>query len=348
MRGPNEGRHMEGRKLQIAGGSTYMISLPPGWVKGHDLKPGDTLFVDPGTNGSVVVSVSAPAAATRHKIFLETVDGSPDHLLRKLIGAYIAGFGVIETRFPPARSAECRRVAREFCRLVTGAEVIDESGTSLVIQDVTDPSELSPVRCVRRMHMVVRAMVEDAFRSLREGDTVLANEVMARSADVDRLSWMVAKRHRPGGAERKGSGLAGGAPDYRLVAKLLERTGDHAVRIAHFATVLGERAHGDARLVEELQAAGESALTILDRSVRAFLAGDLELANEAIDARERHLALMEEISHRVASKKGSEVMAWGSVLVSLERTAENAADIAEQAIHAALLTESAAPTPVRA
>jgi phosphate uptake regulator len=37
---------MEGRKLQLAGKSTFLVSLPKRWVTSAGLKAGDTLFVD--------------------------------------------------------------------------------------------------------------------------------------------------------------------------------------------------------------------------------------------------------------------------------------------------------------
>ncbi len=46
---------MEGRKLQLAGKSTYLVSLPKRWVIHAGLKAGDTLFVETETDGSVSV-----------------------------------------------------------------------------------------------------------------------------------------------------------------------------------------------------------------------------------------------------------------------------------------------------
>src|SRR5215472_14037495 len=114
---------MEGRKLQLAGGSTYLVSLPKRWVQGAGLKPGDTLFVHTEADGSVSVRHHVEERApVRRKIFDERGEETRDHLLRKLIGAYVSGFGLIEIRFPPQKGPFVRRVAREFCRLVIGPE----------------------------------------------------------------------------------------------------------------------------------------------------------------------------------------------------------------------------------
>src|SRR5580658_3295126 len=186
---------MEGRKLQLAGGSTYLVSLPKRWVTNAGLKAGDTLFVETESDGTVSVRPRpGDKPTTRNKIFTEKGVEAREHLLRKLIGAYISGFGLIEVRFPPDRGPFVRRVAREFCRLVIGPEVIEESRNSLVIQDLSDASELSSEKCLRRMHLTVRAMLDDAIMALKKSDGALSHDVVLRDQDVDRLYWMVAKQ----------------------------------------------------------------------------------------------------------------------------------------------------------
>jgi phosphate uptake regulator len=333
---------MEGRKLQLAGGSTYLVSLPKRWVLNAGLKAGDMLFVDTASDGTVSVRPhAAEKPAARRKIFEEKGEEERDHLLRKLIGAYISGFGVIEVRYPPDRGPFVRRVAREFCRLVIGPEVIEESRNSLVIQDLSDPSELSSEKCLRRMHLTVRAMVEDSIAALKKSDAGLARDVALRDQDVDRLYWMVAKQYHLSSVVpiATNNGFDQRAiHGYQLVGKLLERIGDHAQRIAMTYPILGEGKTLDPKLIKDFEEAATSAVAILDQSFNALISGDIDAANEAIDARTQHEKLMNALSHRVATRKGEELLALGTIVNSLGRTARYAADIAEQAINLAVLT----------
>ncbi|MCI4330814.1 MAG: phosphate uptake regulator PhoU [Thermoplasmata archaeon] len=332
---------MEGRKLQLAGGSTYVVSLPKRWVTNAGLKAGDTLFLETPADGAVVVRhhvVDKPAV--RRKVFHEKGEEAREHLLRKLIGAYVSGFGLIEVRFPSERGPFVRRVAREFCRLVIGPEVIEESRGSLVIQDLSDATELSAEKCLRRMHLTVRAMLEDAILALKTSTSALAHDVAQRDQDVDRLYWMVAKQYHltqtssNAGADRSAY-LAGHS--YRLVAKLLERIGDHAERIAGTFSILTTGKAIDPKLTKDLDEATASAVAILDKAFTALLQGDVDGANDAIDDRAEHQRLIDALSHRVATRKGEELLALGTVVDSLGRTASYAADIAEQAIDLAVL-----------
>lgn len=336
---------MEGRKLQLAGGSTFLVSLPKRWVTTAGLKAGDTLFLETETDGSVSVRHrSEEKAEVRRKIFEEKGEEARDHLLRKLIGAYISGFGLIEVRFPPARGPFVRRVAREFCRLVIGPEVIEESRNAIVIQDLSDASELNSEKCLRRMHLIVRAMLEDAILALKTSGAALAHDVAQRDQDVDRLYWMVAKQYHLAHTSPSGGSAwspTAGIHSHRLVAKLLERIGDHAERIAGTYSTITEGKALDPKLTKELEEASRSAVEILDKAFNSMITGDIDMANEAIDARSHHQKLIDSLSHRVSTRKGEELLALGTVVDSLGRTASYAADIAEQAINLAVLSEPA-------
>ena len=334
---------MEGRKLQLAGGSTYLVSLPKRWVQTAGLKAGDTVFLETETDGSVSVRPRiAENLEVRRKIFDEHVEGSRDHLLRKLLGAYVSGFGLIEIRFPPSNASFARRVAREFCHLVIGPEVIEESKNALVIQDLSDPSDLSVDKCLRRMQLTVRAMVEDSVTSLRSSDGSLARDVDLRGQDVDRLYWMVAKQYHlvqfhplqsvPNGSAQPVTG-------YLLIAKLLERIGKHAERIARTFPVLAEGKSIEPKLSKEIDEARGSMIALLDKSFNALVTKNITAANEAIDSRHAHQKLIDSLSHRVATRKGEELLALGVVVDSLGRAAGHAEEIAEQAIDIAVMTD---------
>jgi len=334
---------MEGRKLQLAGGSTYLVSLPKRWVQTAGLKAGDTVFIDAEKDGSVSIRPRvSDNVEVRRKVFEEHTEGTRDHLLRKLLGAYVSGFGLIEIRFPPANASFTRRVAREFCHLVIGPEVIEENKGSLVIQDLSDASDLSVEKCLRRMHLTVRAMLEDAVTSLRTSEPTLARDVDLRGQDVDRLYWMVAKQYHlvqfhP--LQSVPNGSAHPVTGYLLIAKLLERIGKHAERIAGTFPTLAENTALDPKLVKDIDEARGSVIALLDKSFNALVTKDIGVANEAIDARQSHQKLVDALSHRVATKKGEELLALGIVVDSLGRAAGYAAEIAEQAIDIAVMTD---------
>src|SRR4030067_482803 len=217
---------MEGRKLQLAGGSTFVVSLPKPWSLATGLKAGDTVLLEALADGSMsVMPRPAEKPAARRKVFEMKGEETRDHLLRKLIGAYISGFGLIEVRCRPETAPFVRRVAREFCRMAIGPEIIEETRTSLVMQDLSDPAELSPEKCLRRMYMTVRAMLEDAVLTLKTRDEALAKDVAQRDQEVDRLYWLVAKQDHlapPAPPRSAGASTRAGTHTQRPGAKRIE------------------------------------------------------------------------------------------------------------------------------
>src|SRR3990170_509476 len=326
---------MEARKLQKTGGSTFTLSLPKRWVQEARLKVGDAVFVDALSDGTLSLRPRPATAASPRPKVIESTPGEPrDHLLRKLIGAYVSGYDAIEVRFKPEAAPAVRRVAREFSRMVIGPEVLEESRTSLVLQDLSNPAEMSAEKSLRRMYMTTRAMHEDALEAVRTRDETLARDVEQRDEDVDRLYWMVAKQyslaHLAGGVTAA-DWRRTGVHNYRLVAKLLERVGDHAERIALAAVSLKDDL--DARLLKDLQAASAAALGILDDAFRALMARDLDAANAAVDRGAGLQRMVDNLTHRVAARRGEELLALGAIADSIHRTGSYATDVAEIAIN---------------
>jgi len=185
-------------------------------------------------------------------------------------------------------------------------------------------------------------MVEDSISALKKSDGALAHDVALRDQDVDRLYWMVAKQYHLSNTVpvSNGNGFDQRAiHGYQLVGKLLERIGDHAQRIAMTYPVLAEGKTLDPKLIKDFEEAATSAVTILDGAFNALITGNIDAANEAIDARGHHQKLIDALSHRVSNRKGEELLAFGTVVNSLGRCASYGADIAEQAINLAVLMD---------
>src|SRR2546427_12319402 len=126
---------MEGRKLQLTGGLTYVVSLPKHWVVDAGLKAGDTVFLETEPEGSVSIRPRpAEKPQLRRRIFEEKGEERRDHLLRKLIGAYIGGFNYVEIRFRPEMGPVVRRVGGGFGRRVVRPAGIEGPRAPAVVQ----------------------------------------------------------------------------------------------------------------------------------------------------------------------------------------------------------------------
>ena len=329
----------ETRRIQKTGGSTYTISLPKRWIKDVGLDKGDELILTVGSEGSL--SVRPSSLKVSEKISREisvTPETNPRTLLRQLIGVYITGHDVIKIQSSTKLPLEIRRVVQDFARRVIGPEIIEESSTVIVVQDVADHTDLAMRKVVRRMHLMARNMFEEALRALRDSDASLAGEVIARDDEVDRLYWFVEKQHSTIGRNVSFAtkmSISWLEADVMLsTAKSIERIADHASRIAHHVK-LAKTVKADATAISEIEDLGSNAIKVFDESIEALFRKDSIAANECI---EKSTKLQDKTSRFVEgmmSKRGKTAIYLAFAAESIDRACGYSSDIAETVINLA-------------
>jgi phosphate uptake regulator len=329
-----------GRRIQKTGGSTFIVSLPKNWVLARGLKAGDILFFTPRADGSVTVFPEAAAGTEAEKRIVEVSNSADaDHLFRRLVAEYIAGYPLLEVRTPGRMSAKTREVVRNFAQKMIGPEILEETSESVILQDVVGPNPLPIPSVIRRMHQMVRAMQSDAMAAFRARDTSIAKDVVERDWEVDRLHWFLEKQVTT--ALRDARILATldltlpECSTYLLASRVLERIADHAVRIAETVSILGKERTPE-KLGVELDRMSASAAATLSDALDCLDSRDIDKANAVIDVAKELTRLRERMLQEIASKQGRLAVGLAYVLESLERSAFYASDLAEIAIDRAV------------
>lgn len=325
------------RKIQKTGGSTFIVSLPKKWVTKSGLREGQPVSIAEGPDGALTLHPRPHERRARRKKQLRISDDEPPaHLLRRLIGVYLAGYSVIELDAQKRINPATRKAARDFTRLVMGPEIIEETGTAMVLQDISDATELPLDKALRRMYLVVRAMHDDAISALKESNAALADDVISRDSEMDKLYWMIAKQHNMVISDSALSQRLGTDPwkslNYKLAAKILERMGDHTERIAQEVKDMGPGGV-DARLASDIAAASVQALDVLDKAVESLFKEDVGLANLTIDMGERLKGTCQALVGRVQKSRGPPSIHLVGIIESIRRFGLYGADIAEIAIN---------------
>ena len=327
----------ETRRIQKTGGSTFLVSLPKKWVVDSGLKKGDQVVLTSSGDGSLSIGPNVHTESTKLVKRLDVShDTDPKALLRQLVGTYVTGHDIIEIRSKTRISPEIRQTIQDFARRVIGPEIIEESSSLIVLQDVADHTDLAMRKVVHRMHLMARNMLSDSMEAARNLDAERAKEVILRDDEVDRLYWFVEKQHAMIGrnlsfaARMKTTSLES---DVMLsAAKSLERIADHATRIAHSVGLLG-KSKIESATVEELERLGAQAISILDGSIDALFKKDPILANKCIertvDLRDGTNAFLRETMKR----RGNVAVGLAFAAESIERTGGYSSDIAEIAIN---------------
>lgn len=330
----------------MTGGSSFVVTLPKEWVTDLRIKKNDPVGLIVQPDGTLVVTKKI--ADEPHQRIKEIDTGhisDPAFLFRTLIGAYITGFTAIritsKTRFAPF----VRTVVRDFTQMTIGQEVIEETETQITVKDLLNPAEMPFDNTLRRMLVIVKTMHADAIAALETRNHALVEDVISRDSDADRLNWLIARQTN---MIMQNTGLSrkmGISPDkalyYHLIVRILERIGDHAVRIAENARPVLD-ADIDKKLMTSLRKASLLSLEIVDRSLASFFSGELRQAHKNIESLSSLESICGDISNMALRQETPVAISVSYIAESIRRTGEYAADISENVINYVIQSESAA------
>lgn len=324
--------HIETRKVQKTGGSSYIISLPKVWIDKHGVENHDTLGILSQPDGNLLIT---PQIDTEKMIKIKEIivdDYKEDnYLFRILIGVYIMGFSKIIIKSSRKFEPFIRDCITNFTQIAIGPEIVEESSNIITIKDLLNPTEMPFEKTIKRMYILVHDMHEDAIRAFETGDTELAKEVIKRDNDVDRLLWLIGRQSHVVLrdiilCQKMGITLEQ-ASHYHSMSKFLERIGDHAVRIAK-NFILIDYKKIDKDLIKDILKASKISLDLLDKSLDAWLQKSIMLANENIESIKDLIANTEKITFNTTISAELSI-AIGYIIESIRRTGEYAGDISE-------------------
>ncbi|NMC61385.1 MAG: phosphate uptake regulator PhoU [Candidatus Methanofastidiosa archaeon] len=330
---------MEIRKVQITGGSSYVITLPKDWIRSLNIKKNDSLGLLVQKDGTLLIT---PDKVTEKKRKLKefTVDSSTDktYLFRLLVGAYVMGYSDIAIKSNELMPPQIRESIRMFTQIAIGPEIVDEEKNLFVIKDLLSPMEMPFEKTVKRMYSLVENMHKDAIKSLKTNSKELAENVISRDFEVDRLYWLVTHQYNVILTDimlSKKMGLSQEeASYYFLLSRILERIGDHASILAE--NVLKAINKLPPNIIEEIESASNMALDIFSKSIESHFKKNIKTANENIDVVEKLVEKCEIINNK-ALNLGTEAVPIVYMIESIRRTGEYSGDISELTINYLIL-----------
>ena len=328
---------MEIRKVQVTGGSSFVISLPKTWIKNLKIKKNDPLGLIEQTDNTLLITtkISGQHAESMKEFDVDNYNQA-DFLFRSLISAYIAGFDVIKITSRRRLPIFARTVVRKFTEMTIGQEVIEETNNLIIIKDLLNPVEMPFNSTIRRMYVISKNMFEDSVRALNNGFEMDVEDLTLRDNDVDRLHWLIARQCniilKNINLAEKMDITTGMIINYFLISKIIERIGDHSVNIINNIQNLKNK-NLDPRLLKMLTAASELAVEIFDNSVESLFKKKIRLSNECIEKVPKLVELCEKIKTQVLTQKGLTAISLGYIVESIERIGEYAADISESVMN---------------
>ncbi len=334
---------MEIRRVQMTGGSSYVITLPKDWVESLQIKKNDPLGVLVQSDGTLLVTKNISGDQIQRMKELEVDQNTdPDYFLRLLIGIYIAGYNTIQINAKDRVPGHIRMKLREFSNMVIGPEFVEETDQSIVLKDLLNPLEMPFENSLKRMFVIAKGMHYDAIDSLISHNGDLAQDVIDRDCDVDRLFWLIARQtnmimHNIHLSRKMNTTVAEMLPHFQ-VARIIERVSDHAVRIARNAMKVNPSDIGEP-ILTQLKKASDDAIVTFEKSIEAFFTHDLKKANKTIVSIHKLEEIYLTINDEVLRLQTPVAVPIRNITDSIRRAGEYSADIAENVINYEMMLE---------
>ena len=331
------------RKVQLTGGSTYVVSLPKNWARAAGIKPGDYVQLIPQSDMSLLI---VPGEEGEKEGLSEIlIDASlaetPEDVAREFIACYLVGYDIIRLRLG-RKAAEYRTYIKHMMRRkLVGVEIIDEAANYITTRCLLGYIGFPVKDALSRMHIMALSMHKDAITALRERDPSLAHDVMQRDDEVDRLYFFVVRQLKMATQKRfiiKEIGLTSlrDCLGYRLVAKSIERIADHATKMAQTIPIMEYQSIPD-DIIAPITSMSTLSVETCQNAMKALYQLSIKKANQTIaeiaqitELEEKAIKLILETKLHITTVIGLRL-----ILESIRRAAEYGADIAEIAINLA-------------
>ena len=328
----------ETRKIQFTGKSSYIVSLPKQWIIDLGLKQGDQVRMI--RKGSSTLQIYPPKFQTKDIqkedaiIEIKANEDSPS-IIRKLISLYFLGFKTIHVKPKEGQLKPIQRTSVKDAvkRMLIGSEIISDSSSGITIQVLVNLLELSVDGAFKRMIHLAKSMLEDAILALKEENLELAQEVINTDDEVDRFGFYIIRQlkiaiQNEHMLKMMGFENARICLGYRLVVKNIERTGDHASKIAQ--DLLEFKKGMKKEVFSKVQEMNKFAVSVLDDACLALFKEDYFQAEETIK-KSSEISNYEKkvLDSSKYLKDNQEIYRVRRITENIRRIAEYASDIAE-------------------
>jgi phosphate uptake regulator len=327
----------ETRKLQVTGGSTYVLSLPKRWVTQNGLKKGSSLLVRQEENGLLTVLPPdiGKTEKTEEALIKVSQEDNSEAVIRKTVATYLLGYNIIHIRAKDRKEilSTQRNAIKTFARnMLVGTEIVTDTSTDLTLQVLLSYPELSVPSALRRMSIITASMHKDAITALKNLDYQLASDVRATDYEVNRFHLYIIRQlkmaiQNPRIITEIGLKTPKDCLGYRVITKMVERTADHATNIAKNVLLLKKQL--DDEFLNAIQEMNQVAISSFEASIESLFRLDFDLAESIIAKANKIVSLEKKALLSSKETDTEEASNIRLVIESVRRIAEYSMDIAE-------------------
>ncbi len=282
---------MEVRKLQLIGGSSYMISLPKDWIRSNELKQGDEILLQISENSITVYPKKFIEDLRVTRVKVDKIPRLDEKFIRRYIFAlYIQGIDEIVIEDKNVNARVISKIS-EIVKQLIGMEIIDASEGRIVLKCLAT-TDFDFYGVIKRMTQIISSMLSTIHECLKLGDLEGLKELSNLENDSDRLYLLaIRQEHRlvkelstPNKWDELKLILG-----VRTVAKLLEEIADS---LNEFSEQVSSSYSKFENIILDLRKAFENVS-------KAYITSDMELSEDSIE-------LLENIEEKILKEMKNE------------------------------------------
>ncbi|UCE29870.1 MAG: phosphate uptake regulator PhoU [Candidatus Bathyarchaeota archaeon] len=319
---------MDLRKVQRTSGGTFFVCVPKEWAERSGLQRSSVVAISEMADGRLCINPKYYVAQIPRVAIIRP---SP-FLDREIVGKYLLGCDVIRVEGKARINSVNRDCVKQVSSRLVGLEIVEEDYSKIVMRCLLEPSTFPPRKILRREYSIASGMHRDAVTALVEGDEHLAENVIARDNEVNRLYFLLVRCLRtvvqdPSLSEKL-EVLPIDCLDYRLTASLVESIGDYSVQIAGKATRLKGTKLPE-NLLQLVLHFHRQVYNSHEDALKALFSRDVELAQSVGDKQDKISSMFGEVES-TAGGLPVDVAARALAVASLiGRIYDNGVDIAD-------------------
>lgn len=327
---------METRKVQLSGGTTYTVSLPKSWAQEHGIDAGSTLSLYPNRDGSLLIE---PEIDRSTETWSTTVDISTDSdsaIRQRIQALHVVGFDSVTLVDKTGHSTDRRALAEDTVADLSGFELLEASDTRIRLTNLIDAENVDVRKLALRLRLVMLGMHRDAVNAVLDDDETLAQRVINRDSEADKLFAMITRHFRRALTNlhevEKLESDRDELFEYYYVSRQFERIADHAEKIAQFT--LDPEISIPSPFDDRIDRLSASSRQVVDSAADVVLAdAGIEAAYTALTERDKLTTDLAELDRELYTHDDpAEAYVVGLLLDSIRRTAEYGGNVASIAI----------------
>lgn len=184
------------RKVQITGGSTYIISIPKEWAKELGIDKGLEVMMEIDRDNSLKIyspKREIKPISMEKEIYInqDVIDSA---IVMEIISAYLAGYNSIKIVFSPLMLNRMDQIINNVRNKVVGLDVLEETENSVTLHVVVDLSSIPERLAMDNIQKTFKSMLEDFIEGIKSKDKEIFYSIIRRDDVMDKLYLYINKQ----------------------------------------------------------------------------------------------------------------------------------------------------------